>query len=329
MDRKRRTDRYQKPISVPPTPYKPQRDEPVNYSYKIQGYCPLEANEVIQPKRRRNAVYIIAITVLSAVFIFAAVQLIVYLVHSHQAKQEEQLIQALIAQSEAQQVVTDVPAASQTATPEPAATASPTPRVYTSIQTVADPEVLIQFTKALSLNPDTVGQLDMGESISAYVVQRDNSYYLRHSFLGEYSFSGAIFLDVSCSIYPQSRNLIIHGHNMQDGTAFGKLSRFEDIDYLNEYPFIEFSTLYESALYIPFAVVYYSIDPDSEEYLDIYQINSMSNQEFVRFVSKVQLMSEYHIPVNVSGTDKILTVTTCTSGDEDMRFAVFAVKYVT
>ncbi len=187
------------------------------------------------------------------------------------------------------------------------------------------PEVLQKFSQALSINSDTVGQLQMGESISTYVVQRDNTYYLRRSFTGEYSFSGAVFLDVTCSVYPQSRVLILHGHNMHDGTAFGKLSRFDDLDYLNRYPLIRFSTLYEAACYIPFAAVYYSVDPTSALYLDIYQINLMSDDAFAQFVSKVKAMSEYRLPVLVSKTDSILMVTTC-ADTEDMRFAVFAVK---
>ena len=232
----------------------------------------------------------------------------------------------MIVESETTIIPTAAPISSQSITDTSFATATPGIETNTSRQITVKPDILIQFNKALSLNADTVGQLEMGESISTYVVQRDNSYYLRHSFLGEYSISGAIFLDVSCSIYPQSRNLIIHGHNMQDGTAFGKLSRFEDIDYLNKYPYIEFSTLYETARYIPFAIVYYSVDPESVEYLDIYSINAMSNQAFTEFISNLKLMSVYSLPVYVAGADKILTITTCTSANDDMRFAVFAVK---
>jgi len=188
------------------------------------------------------------------------------------------------------------------------------------------PDVLIAFAKPLSINPDTVGQLKVGESINTYVVQRDNVYYLTHSFSGEYSFSGAIFLDVSCSIYPRSRNLIIHGHNMKNGTAFGKLLRYERIEYLNQYPIIYFSTLYEADNYIPFAVVHYSIDTESDIYLDLYQVNYLSDQEFMKFITKVKAMSLFHLPVNVSRTDEIITLTTCATEDPNMRFAVFAVK---
>ncbi len=293
------------------------------YSHTVQGYHP--APEA-KSKRQNKALFIVLLVVLAAVFVYASVQLILYLVQSHQAKQEEEMMKTLIVESEA----LEQPEIASSAEPAetlavPAATEPPV-QMRVPEQPVK-PDVLIQFQSALAVNPDTVGQLQMGESIRTYVVQRDNSYYLRHSFSGEYSFSGAIFLDVTCSIYPQSRNLIIHGHNMQDGTSFGKLSRFDSLAYLNKYPFIEFSTLYENARYIPFAAVYYSIDPQSELYLDIYRINAMTETEFTQFVGKLQLMSEYLVPVYVAGTDKILTITTCATNDDDMRFAVFAVKH--
>ena len=342
MDRKRRTTKYPTPASsdsnqTPPVrstdePDMPNMTKKRNPSaHQPQGFRPEPAPKQHQSKRtsaRRKALYILILAVLLCLFVYAAYQVIEYLFQTRLAIQEEQKIQTMIAQSE-----TSAPT-EELATPSPTPTedlAQPTPTrelssAYYTSTTPARPEVLIQFNSALAVNPDTVGQLEMGESINTYVVQRDNSYYLRRSFSGEYSFSGAIFLDVTCSIYPKSRNLILHGHNMHNGTAFGKLSRFDDIDYLNKYPHIQFSTLYETSLYIPFAVVYYSIDPDSEIYLDIYRINSLPDQEFVQYISKIQAMSEYHIPVYVSRTDKIITITTCATGDDDMRFAVFAVE---
>ncbi len=343
MERNRRTVKYIQPASAAPA-QDTQKDPAAaseaslphnrrnSCTYQAQGFRP-ESNNGQQRKRkpvvRQRVLYGVVLFALVGVFVFASYQVIAYLVQTHQAKQEEQMIQGMIAESQ-----TSAPP-EETAAPTPAPTEdrSESSAVIPSIPTAnpiysrpAKPEILIQFTNALAINPDTVGQLQMGESINTYVVQRDNSYYLRRSFTNEYSFSGAIFLDVTCSIYPKSRNLIIHGHNMHNGTAFGKLSRFDEIAYLNKYPHIEFSTLYESAMYTPFAVVYYSVDPDSEIYLDIYRINSMSDQEFLQFVRKVQSMSEYNIPVRVAQSDRILTVTTCATGDADMRFAVFAVE---
>lgn len=336
VDERKRTAKYKTPAAASPQPADTPKTYGDVYQRRVQGYCPpRQATEQIArekaPKKRAGKGFIVLVAVLAAVFVYAAVQLAIYLVQSYQAKQEERMIQTMIAQSEADIAQEADPATSAPQSAAPVSTQTPSPAAITGSgrQSPQKPQVLIQFNQALAANPDTVGQLKMGESIHTYVVQRDNTYYLRHSFSGEYSFSGAIFMDVSCSIEPQSRNLIIHGHNMQDGTAFGKLSRFDNIDYLNKYPFVEFSTLYESARYIPFAVVYYSIDPKSDRYLDIYRINAMSDREFSQFVSKVQLMSVYHIPVSVAGRDKILTVTTCATGDDEMRFAVFAVKSAT
>lgn len=199
-------------------------------------------------------------------------------------------------------------------------TAQPTHRLE------SPPAVLYEFSKALALNPDTIGRLKLGESIDTYVVQRDNAYYLRHSFSDEYSLSGAIFLDVTCSIYPKSRALIIHGHNMKDGTAFGKLRRFSSADYLNRYPVIRFSTLYETGTYLPFAVGYFSVDPLDADYLDIYQANSLSEQVFTAFTQKVRSMASYRIGRWACWDDSLLILMTCAGDDPDGRFAVFAVK---
>ena len=343
MNRTRRKPKYDAPASrssasgrTPYCPVPPRVSAPADtsnpYPYQTGGYHPPEISAKPPARtygQRRRAAYLAIMVVLFGVFVFAAYQVIAYLIQSRQAMQEEQMIQELIAQSEST-AAPDATALSPMPTAEPEHTLPPAPTnlpvTQTAYSAAARPQVLLQFNKALEINPDTVGQLEMGESINTYVVQRDNSYYLRRSFTGEYSFSGAIFMDVTCSIYPRSRNLILHGHNMHNGTAFGKLSRFDNIDYLNQYPFIKFSTLYETARYMPFAVVYYSIDPDSDRYLNIYLINSMTDEEFMQFVSKLSALSEFHLPVNVARTDKILTITTCASGDEDMRFAVFAVR---
>jgi len=312
------------------------------HSPRAQGFCP-EAAAKAQPMRaqehgsRSKPLTIAIIVILFFVFAYAACQVTVYSAQTIDARRNEDTIAELITENEpiiSEESSTSAPNQSLTATASPVPTAVPVAEAAymadspsASVQTAA-PEILIQFINVLTINPDTVGQLHMGESINTYVVQRDNSYYLRHSFYGEYSISGAIFMDIACSIYPQSRNLIIHGHNMQNGTSFGKLSRFEDLDYLNQYPTISFSTLYESANYVPFAVVYYSINPESEEYLNLYQVNYLSDDKFVDFVQTVKSRSVYHLYTSVAKTDKILTITTCATEDPNMRFAVFAVKII-
>lgn len=59
------------------------------------------------------------------------------------------------------------------------------------------PPVQESFHDLISMNPETVGFLTLGEEIALPVVQRpaDNSYYLSHDFEGNESDAGCLFVD--------------------------------------------------------------------------------------------------------------------------------------
>ena len=74
--------------------------------------------------------------------------------------------------------------------------------------------------------PNVVGYVSVPSvSIRYPVVQTDNNdYYLTHLITGDVSNSGAIFLDSRCEKDPiTSKNLVIYGHNMNDGSMFHNL----------------------------------------------------------------------------------------------------------
>ena len=96
------------------------------------------------------------------------------------------------------------------------------------------PEPQAAFSQLLAANPETVAYLDAGEGIEFAVVQRDNEYYLTHNFFGEDTPEGTAFLDEGNSIYPLDEHMLIHGHNMRDGSVFGDLDRFRELGYLRE-----------------------------------------------------------------------------------------------
>ena len=45
---------------------------------------------------------------------------------------------------------------------------------------------------------------------------------------------GTAFLDEGNSIYPLDEHVLIHGHNMRDGSVFGDLDNFRDLEFLQE-----------------------------------------------------------------------------------------------
>ena len=206
------------------------------------------------------------------------------------------------------------------ATLSPRATAGADTLVY-ALQT--PPPVQQSFSELLSLNPETVGFLDAGKNISLPVVQRrnDNEYYLNHSFAGDESNAGTLFLDGSNLLIPEDDNLIIYGHNMRNGTMFHALSLFESADYVRQNPIVRFDTIYENRLYVPFAAFTATMDAGSERYLDIRQF-LFDEDSFDLFVLKMEKLSTIDTGVDVRYGDRLLLLVTCEYLYDNGRFVV-------
>ena len=58
-------------------------------------------------------------------------------------------------------------------------------------------------------------------------------YYLRRTYKGEHRTAGSIFFQWDCS--PESRNLVVYGHNMSDGTMFAVLQKMADEAFRTEH----------------------------------------------------------------------------------------------
>ena len=136
------------------------------------------------------------------------------------------------------------------------------------------PSVAADLADAYAQNDDLVGWLKAGEGIDLPVVQSDNTYYLDHGFTGEEDRNGTLFLNMNNQLFPPDDVLLIHGHNMKDGSMFGTLPKFEQYDYAKEHPLVTFQTIYdeEPVYYVPVSVFNASMLPDHSRYFDITQI---------------------------------------------------------
>lgn len=166
-------------------------------------------------------------------------------------------------------------------------------------------------------NSDLVAWLNIPDVLDLPVVYRDNSYYLTHDFYGEQNTSGTIFLDVGHPYRERTQNLLLHGHNMKDGTMFGRLVQYErDISYLKNHPFITLSSLWNKEQYAIFAVLRVSLDTKSELYFNYYTHSTFSSdEEFTSYIRQLQLRSIYAIPMDVQPSDALLTLSTCLDDD--------------
>ena len=143
------------------------------------------------------------------------------------------------------------------------------------------------------------------------VVQaEDNDYYLRRSFEGEYLRAGCLFMDAGASADFSDRNSFIFGHNMRDGSMFGRFKELtEDTTICDENPYFYIYT--EDTVYTYEIFAYYQVKKDSERYMTFTE-----DQTYDYYVKWALENSLYKKEMDFSGRNNIMTLSTCygTSG---------------
>ena len=197
------------------------------------------------------------------------------------------------------------------------------PRTTIAPNAAMNPEFVSLYKK----NSDLIGWLrsDAVEDINFPVVKRDDEYYMNHDFYGRENLSGTVFLDQAGSILPRASNLVLHGHNMKNGSMFGKLSRYLDSAFLKAQPMFTFSTLYESADYVPYAVSIASIDPNSGMYAEFAHSEFTDDAQMLAYAARLSALSVFNLPVDVRADDRLLTLATC-HGPADSERLIIALR---
>jgi len=93
----------------------------------------------------------------------------------------------------------------------------------------------VSFEELRTINSDVFAWLTVyGTNIDYPVVQgRDNMRYVNTNAMGEYSLSGAIFLDYQNSKDFSDFNNILYGHHMEKKTMFGEIGLFAEKAYFD------------------------------------------------------------------------------------------------
>ena len=172
----------------------------------------------------------------------------------------------------------------------------------------------VDFSELAKKNPDTVSWISVsGTNINYPVVQTSNNdFYLNHTFDRSYNQAGWVFADFRNSVDGNDKNMIFYAHGRVDGTMFGTLRNALSNGWLNNTSnfTVRTSNARENALWQVFSV--YHI-PTTSDYI---QTSFYSDQEFQKFTNKLMKRSAFNFHTNVTGTDHILTLSTCYSDTE-------------
>ena len=276
----------------------------------------------------RRVYRILLMTVLAAVFVVCAVNLIGYGIDYLRAKQASESLRAAYYANAALPQVTMPPVS--TPSPRPQATRQYTVQTATPVATssvlqkVAYPSnpygiISSRFDRIRRQNADIVGWLTIEGMLDEAVVQRDNSYYLKRDYKGYHNANGAIFLDEDCSLASRPYTLMLYGHNMKTGAMFGNLRYYDDINYYRKNPFMTFDTLYEDGRYVVFASCIISTEAGnwrSISFSDLTGTNRAAREEAIRGLLSC---SDYKCAINIRSDDQLLLLITCTGDDTQRR----------
>jgi sortase B len=165
------------------------------------------------------------------------------------------------------------------------------------------------FEELRALNPEVIGWIRVNDTTINYpVVQaQDNSKYVNTDVEGNYSLSGAIFLNCLNKPDFSDFNSIIYGHHMAKNKMFGDIGLFTDKKYFDEHPYgnlffegkdhgIEF-----------FAML--TIDAYDELFF-VSEAEEISRQAYL---DRVYQQARYIREMDVTAQDRLVLLATCTT----------------
>lgn len=87
------------------------------------------------------------------------------------------------------------------------------------------PPISIDWDALRKINEDIIGWIYIECIDVSYPVMKtdDNDFYLHRDMYKNYMFAGSIFLDMNNTIDFSDPNSVLYGHNMIDGSMFGRL----------------------------------------------------------------------------------------------------------
>lgn len=193
---------------------------------------------------------------------------------------------------------------------------------------VTEPVMLENMAALYEKNEDIAGWIRIdGTKIDYPFVHTpdDQDKYLYMDIDGKHSYGGAVVMDTRCTVDPESTNIILHGHNMKNGTMFNNLMLFEKESYWKEHPTIYYSNLYEEREYEIIAAYRDRVVMPEEKGFKFYEFTDPeTEEEFNEAMTYINERTSYDTGITAEFGDRLLLLVTCAYHTENGRFIVVA-----
>ena len=228
---------------------------------------------------------------------------------------------------------TEEPVATESPVTETLATTETHPEETEPTATETQPEetarpMLPDMAELYAQNPDVYGYLKIEDTVVDYPVMftpDDELKYLYKNFNGKFSAAGSLLMDARCQIDPESVNLMIHGHNMNNGTMFKTLLYYSMNNYWKDHSEIQFTTLYEERTYEVVATFFDRVyDADYSGFKFYEFVNPADEETFNEGIEYFKKKSEFNSGITPVFGDRLLILVTCDYSVPNGRFVVVA-----
>ena len=172
------------------------------------------------------------------------------------------------------------------------------------------------FDELMEINPDIYAWIYIPNTNVDYPVARsssdgDDSFYL---------FSGTIYSEIKNQPDMHDRVTVMYGHNMLNGTMFASLHYFEDEDFFNENNTIFVLTKDKILTYLVYSA--YTYDDRHILNSNFFDDDKVFREYLDSTLDPHSVDANVREGVDLSIHNKILTLSTCTSGASNTRYLV-------
>ncbi|MBP3684425.1 MAG: class B sortase [Oscillospiraceae bacterium] len=170
------------------------------------------------------------------------------------------------------------------------------------------------------VNPDVLGWILIPDSNVNYpIVQgEDNDFYLKHTWDGKENSVGSIFLEHRNTPDFTDYNTIVYGHNMNDGSMFANLKRYNTNWYWERHPYVYI--LNDDGVFRYDVFSGYETSTEGTAY----GLSFNQAQTRATFLETALKKSTAYFEIRPAMTDRILTLSTCSGAGYSNRWVVHA-----
>lgn len=180
-------------------------------------------------------------------------------------------------------------------------------------------EPQLDFKALQTRYPDVKGWLTIPGTVVDYPVMQssaqDPEKYLRRNYDMKWRMAGSLFFQYDCM--PDSRNLVVFGHNMNDGTMFAVLKKMADPKFRQEHPTAVLQTADGTHEYR----ILTALTTDTTQ-LPFNRTQFAGDEDFLSFAGSMLAGTGY----TAQAGDRLLTLVTCAYTWDGARTVVVAVE---